>query len=130
MEDTPAFKAGILAGDRIVQIDGKPTDKVTQGDAIKLLRGEPGSKVTLTISRPSLPQPKDFILARAEIKVASIKDIDNRREFPLGADKIGYIRMTQFGEQTADELEDALRKLEEKGMTSLILDRSSRGCLR
>lgn len=122
MEDTPAYKAGILAGDRIIQIDGKPTDKVNQGDAIKLLRGEPGSKVTLTISRPSLPQPKDFTLARAEIKVASIKDIDNRREFPLGPDKIGYIRMTQFGEQTSDELEDALRKLEEKGMTSLVLD--------
>lgn len=122
MEDTPAFEAGILSGDRIVQIDGKPTDKLTQGDAVKLLRGESGSKVVLTIARPSLQQPKDFTLTRADIRVFSVKDIDNRREFPLGPEKIGYVRLTQFGERTADELEDALRKLETRGMTSLVLD--------
>ncbi len=122
MEDTPAFEAGIMAGDKIVQIDGKPTDKLTQGDAIKLLRGEAGSKVVLSVSRPSFPEPREFTLARADIRVFSVKDSNNRREFPLGSEKIGYLRITQFGEKTADELENALKSLESKGMTSLILD--------
>lgn len=122
MEDTPAYEAGIMAGDKIVQIDGKPADKFTQEDAVKLLRGEAGSKVTLGISRPSFPQPKEFTLTRADIRVFSVKDINNKREFPLGPDKIGYIRLTQFGERTATELETALSKLEGKGMASLVLD--------
>ncbi len=122
MEDTPAFEAGILAGDRIVQIDGKATEKMSQADAVKALRGSPDTKVTVTVSRPSFPEPKDFVLMRGDIRVPTAKDINNRREFPVGPDKVGYVRLTQFGERSADELESGLRKLEKSGMTSLVLD--------
>lgn len=122
MEDTPAFRAGILAGDKIVKIDGKTTENVTLPEAVKKMRGEPGTDVTLTISRPTLAQPKDFTLTRAVIKVDTVKDIDGRKSFPLSDNKIGYIRMTQFGEHTTGELQDALKKLKGQGMQGLILD--------
>jgi carboxyl-terminal processing protease len=122
MEDSPAYEAGILAGDRIVQIEGKGTDKFTQGDAVKRLRGEPGSKVTLSIARESCSTPHEFTLTRQDIRVYTAKDLENHRDFKLGPDKIGYVRLTQFGEKTADELEEALKKLEAQGMQSLVLD--------
>lgn len=122
MEDTPAFEAGLLAGDRIVKIDGKSTEKMTQGDAVTALRGAAGSQVIVQISRPSFPEPRDFTLTRAEIRVYSAKDRNNRREFSLGPDKIGYVRLTQFAERTADELEEAMKILESQGMEGLVLD--------
>jgi carboxyl-terminal processing protease len=122
MEDTPAFRAGVMAGDKIVRIEGKSTDKMSLTDAVKHLKGEAGTPVTITISRPTLPQPKDFVLNRAVIKMDTVKDIDGHRNFPLGENKIGYIRLTQFGEQTASDLQDALKKLKKQGMESLVLD--------
>jgi carboxyl-terminal processing protease len=122
MEDTPGFKAGILSGDRIVKIDGKSTEKFSLQDAVKRLRGEPGSDVTVTVLRPTNGQVKDYKLTRAHIKVDTVKDLSGKREFPLGENNVGYIRLVQFGEHTASDLEDALRKLESKGVESLILD--------
>jgi carboxyl-terminal processing protease len=122
MEDTPGFRAGIMTGDRIVKIDGKSTEKFTLEDAIKRLRGEPGTEVSLSILRPSSGQVKDYTLKRARIKMDTVKDINGKREFPLSENKIGYVRLTQFGEHTSDDLESALKKLEGEGMQSLILD--------
>ncbi|MEO6033990.1 MAG: S41 family peptidase [Verrucomicrobiota bacterium] len=122
MEDTPGFKAGILSGDQIVKIDGKSTDKFGIEDAVKRLRGEPGTEVTLSILRPSSAQIKDYKLVRAAIKVDTIKDLNNKSEFLLGENHIGYVRITQFGEKTAGDLEKALKKLESQGMKALILD--------
>jgi carboxyl-terminal processing protease len=122
MDDTPAFRAGILAGDKVVKIDGKSTERVSLTDAVKKLRGEPGTQVTITISRPTLAQPKDVTLTRSVIKVETVKDIDGRRSFPLSENKIGYVRLTQFGEQTTSELQDAVKKLKGLGMEGLILD--------
>src|SRR5262245_59436000 len=122
MEDTPGFKAGILSGDRIIKIDGRSTEKFSLQDAVKKLRGEPGTEVSLTILRPSSGQGKDYKLHREQIKVDTVKDINGRREFSLTENKTGYIRLTQFGEQTASDLESALKKLEAKGMDSLVLD--------
>ena len=122
MEDTPAFEAGIMPGDRIEKIDGQSTERFGMNDAVKILRGDPGSKVTLTISRPAWSEPKEFTLTRADIRVYSVKDINNRREFKLDDNKLGYVRLTQFGEKTADELEDALTKLEGQGLTGLVID--------
>ncbi|MCW5556765.1 MAG: S41 family peptidase [Verrucomicrobiae bacterium] len=122
MEDTPAFEAGILSGDRIVRIDGKSTEGFSVGDAVKLLRGGAGTKVTVTIERPGTPEPRDVPLVRQRIQVYTAKDLHNRREFPLDDSKIGYVRLTQFGEKTSEELEEALRKLESQGMKALILD--------
>jgi len=122
MEDTPGFKAGILTGDRIMKIDGKSTERLGLPDAVKRLRGAPGTDVMLTTFRPSTGQYKDHTLTRAQIKVDTVKDINGKREFPLSEDNVGYIRLTQFGEQTSSDLEDALKKLESKGAESIILD--------
>ncbi|MBN2506412.1 MAG: S41 family peptidase [Verrucomicrobia bacterium] len=122
MEDTPGFKAGILSGDRIIKIDGKSAEKLSLQDAVQRLRGRPGTEVRMTIHRPSDGKIKEFKLVRAQIKIDTVKDLQGRREFRLGEDKIGYVRLVQFGEQTGDDLEEALRKLEGQGMQSLILD--------
>lgn len=122
MEDTPGFKAGILSGDRILKIEGRSTDKLSLQDAVKLLRGEPGTAVNLTLLRPSNGQIKDYKLTRAAIKVDTIKDLAGHRDFPVGDDHIGYVRMTQFGERTSEEFSSALKTLKEKGMKSLVLD--------
>ncbi len=122
MEDTPGFRAGILSGDRIVKINGKNAERMSLQDAVKQLRGEPGTQVTVTIQRPSSGMVKDFTLTRATVKMDMVKDINGKKEFPLGADKIGYIRITQFGDKTDDELETALNKLKQQGMRALILD--------
>ena len=122
MEDTPGFKAGIMTGDRIVKIEGRSSERVNTSDAVKKLRGAPGTSITLTVFRPSTGVTKDYTLVRAAIKVDTAKDINGRREFPLSENNVGYVRLTQFGEKTADELEDGLKKLEAKGAEAFILD--------
>jgi carboxyl-terminal processing protease len=122
MEDTPGFRAGILSGDRIVKIDGRSSERITINDAVKRLRGKPGSEVTLTVQRPSTGKTMDFTLKRAVIAVNTVKDINGLGEFPLIEDKIGYVRLTQFGEKTATELAKALEKLDKNGMESLVMD--------
>lgn len=122
MEDTPGFKAGILTGDRIIKIDGKSTEKLSLQDAVKNLRGDPGTDVSITIFRPSTGKFKDYKLTRAEIKVDMAKDINGKKEFPLGENHIGYVRLVQFGDKTSSELDGALRKLKSQGMRSLVLD--------
>ena len=122
MEDSPGFRAGILTGDRIVKVDGKGVERMPLGGVVKLLRGDPGTPVTVTIQRPSTGEEKKFTLTRAIIQVDMVKDIKGRKEFPLGADGIGYIRIAEFGDRTGDELEAALGKLKTQGMKALILD--------
>lgn len=122
MEDTPAFEAGILPGDQLVKIDGRSTERIGMGEAVKLLRGESGTKISVSILRPSMSEPKDIVLTRQDIRVFSVKDVNNRREFPVGPDHLGYVRLTQFGEKTADELEDALNRMESHGMEGLVMD--------
>ena len=86
------------------------------------MRGEPGTDISITVLRPSSGQVTDHKLTRAVIKMDTVKDINSKREFPLDEDKIGYIRLTQFGEQTSSELDDALKRLDKQGMQALILD--------
>jgi carboxyl-terminal processing protease len=120
IEDTPASRAGILAGDRIIKIEGKPTDRVNLQEAVRQLRGDPGTKVTITIFRAKAKDPgdkiKDYTITRDIIKVDSVKDVK------MLGNNIGYIRITQFNEPTANEFEKALTKLEDQGMDSLIID--------
>ncbi len=122
MEDTPSFRAGILTGDRIIKIDGKSTEKFSLDDAVKKLRGEPGTEVTITILRPANEQIRDITLTRAKIAVYSAKDLNGKREFTVGENGVGYVRLLQFGEQTSAELEEALKKLEAQNLQSLVLD--------
>jgi carboxyl-terminal processing protease len=130
IEDTPGFQAGILAGDRLVKIDGKSAEKMTVEEAVKQLRGEPDTEVTLTMQRPSSGETKDYKLTRAIIKVDMAKDVNGKKEFSLLDNKIGYVRLTQFGERTSVELDAALKKMKAQGMQALVLDlRSNPGGL-
>jgi len=122
MEDTPGFRAGILSGDRIIKVNGQSAEKMPLPDVVKQLRGEPGTRVTVTIQRPSSGLVKDFKLTRAIIKTDMVKDVNGGKEFPLGDDRIGYVRITEFGDQTSEELQAALDKLKAKGMKGLIID--------
>ena len=122
MDDTPGSRAGILSGDRIVKVEGKSVDKLDLPDVVKLLRGDPGSTVSLTIERPTTGATKTFILTRAIIQMEMVKDLNGRKIFPVDENQIGYVRITQFGEKTGDELEAALNRLKEQHLKGLILD--------
>jgi len=122
MDDTPGLRAGILAGDRIIKINGQSADKMSLPEAVKRLRGKPGTQVSVSIQRPSSGMTRDLVLTRAIINVDMVKDINGKKDFPLGPDKIGYIRITSFGDNTSDEMEDALKKLQGQGMQALIID--------
>lgn len=122
MEDTPAAKAGILSGDQILKINGASTEKMELQDAVNVLRGPPGRKVTLTLLRPSTKEIKEYTLERVEIKVQSVKAARLLDEELTGPFKIAYIRLIQFNEPTADELSKVLDQLQRHGMQALILD--------
>src|SRR3954466_10789564 len=121
MEGTPAAKAGIVSGDEILKINGSSTEKMGLQDAVNALRGKPGQKVTLTILRPSSKDIKDYNLERTEIKVQSVKSSKLLDAELTGQFKIGYVRLVQFNEPTADELAKALDELQRQGMQALVL---------
>jgi carboxyl-terminal processing protease len=122
MEDTPAAKAGILSGDQILKINGASTERMDLQDAINILRGPAGRRVTLTLLRPSTKEIKEYTLDRAEIKVRSVKGARLLDAELTGPFRIGYIRLIQFNEPTAEELSKALDELQKQGMQALILD--------
>lgn len=111
---TPAEAAGIKPGDKIVKIDGTTTKKLTIDEAVKKMRGKPGTPIVLTIWRDK--KVFDITVKRDTIKVRSLK----RSE--IIEDKIGYIKLIEFQENTAKDLDAALDKLKSQGMDSLILD--------
>lgn len=118
IEDTPAERAGIKSGDYIVKIDGVSTRGLTVSEAVKKMRGKPGTNIELTISRKDSNKPLTFKLTRAIIKVKSVR-------YKLLEPGYGYIRITQFQERTVATLNEAAQKLakENKGpLKGLILD--------
>jgi len=118
IEDTPAFRAGIKAGDQILKIEDKLTKDMTIIDAVKRMRGPKGSKVTITIMREGFDKPKEFTLVRDVIQVKSIKF----RTLDKG---YGYVRIAQFQEKTDEDLIKALQSLKKENggsLNGLILD--------
>ena len=124
MEDTPAAKAGLSSGDQILKINGTTTEKMQLSDAIAALKGGPGDQVTLQILRPSSrpPEIRDFTLTRVEIKVDSVKDEHLIDPVLTGDYKVGYVRIIQFNEPTAEDLGRKLDDLQKQGMQALVLD--------
>lgn len=122
IEGGPAFRAGILPGDRIMKIDGQGTQKMSLGEAIRKLRGKPGATVQLAIFRPTEGKVLDFSLIREMIQVPTVTDVSLLPDVMTRGEKIGYLRITQFGEKTDKEFDAAVARLEKDGATSLVMD--------
>jgi carboxyl-terminal processing protease len=116
IEDTPAFRAGIEPGDKIMEIEGESTKGLSTWEAAKELRGEPGTEVTIKVWREGEEDLLTFKLVRELIHIKSLKNIN------IIDDGVGYIRITAFREDTTKQLEDAIAELLQKGATSMILD--------
>lgn len=116
LDDTPADKAGLKPGDIIVKIENDSTRGITLLDAVKKLRGKPGSNVTITVLREKEGKIFDVVVTRGLIHVKSIKGSR------LIEGTTGYIRLSEFQDNTSKDLEKALVKLEKEGMNGLILD--------
>ena len=115
IEGTPAEKAGILPGDRIIKIDDQPTKDMTLHDAVSKMRGPRGTTVRLTVLRGDSHAPKEYVLTREVIKVRSVR----AKELE---DNIQYIRLTSFQERTGEDLQKALEVAYDHKMTGLVLD--------
>ena len=123
IDNTPAARVGLMAGDKIVGVDGEALKDPSTSDVVEKLRGEPGTKVNVTILR-NTDIIKEFTITRAIINVPSVVDPE------IVEDNIGYVRLSQFQEKTAKDLEKALDELMLQGMDSLVLDlRSNPGGL-
>lgn len=118
----PAFRAGLMPGDRILKIDGQGTQKLTLPEAIRKLRGRPGASVTLTLYRPGEARTLDVPLIREMIQVPTLADVGLLPSDQTGGEKIGYIRITQFGEKTAGEFDQAIDRLQQEGASALVVD--------
>jgi len=125
IEDTPAFRAGIKSGDKIIKIEDNSTKDMDIMNAIKLMRGKPGTKIKLTVERKGLKKPKRFIITRDIINIKSVKQ-------KIIQNKYGYIRITQFQENTTSDFKYALNSLinNDRKIVDLIIDlRSNPGGL-
>jgi carboxyl-terminal processing protease len=115
IEGTPADRAGLHAGDRIVRIDDKPTKDLTLMEAVRRLRGPKGTKVTIGVLREGWAEPRDFEIVREVIQVRSVRSKD------LG-EGVGYIRVNSFQERTGKDLERAIEQLMKGGGKAFVLD--------
>lgn len=115
IEETPAQRAGINAGDHIIKVNGEPTKGMSLMDAVHKMRGPSGTNAIITIMREGFTKPKDFVITRAVIKIKSVK-------WQIKENNIAYIRITNFNKTTGSELERALKELKKEKVKGLILD--------
>jgi carboxyl-terminal processing protease len=115
MEETPAWRAGVKAGDKIVKVNGESTYEMNLMDAVRKMRGKRGTSVNITIMRDGWEDPKDYTLVRDVIKVASVKS-------QLLPDNWGYLRIRNFSKDTSQETSKALVEMKKQGMKGLVLD--------
>jgi len=117
IEGTPAYQAGVFAGDKIIKVDGAPTQDLMLWQAVKMMRGPKGTTVVITVVREGTPKPIDFKLVRDIIPIESVKGVVLKSGY-------GYVRITNFQESTRADLETMLKKLESKdgGLNGLVLD--------
>jgi len=124
---TPAHEAGILAGDHIIAIDDQPTDNITIDAAVRRLKGKEGSKVVLGVLHAGESEPVEIFVTRKRIHVKTVRadsrDANDDWDYMLDkTNRIGYIRVTVFGRETAKELRVTLDKLKKQDIEALILD--------
>lgn len=124
---TPAYKAGVRAGDTIMEINGKSTEKMTVDDAVKILKGKTGEEVTIGVLHQGSAKVEQLRMQRAIIHVATVQGdsykADDTWNFMIDPEKkIGYVRMSGFGRNSARELKDALTELKAQDMKALVLD--------
>lgn len=127
LPDTPAYRSGLDADDEIVAVNGEPTEKMTIFCAVSKITGPKGTKVILTIHRPSTDETKDYTITRDRIVVDPLRgwtrDAGGRWDYMIDPDNgIGYVRLMQFTENSGSDLDETLKKLKKKGLTGLILD--------
>lgn len=122
MEGGPALRAGVLAGDQIMKIGDRLTEKMSVNDAAGILKGETGGAVKITLYRPSTKEVKEVDLVREMIHVATVRDAKLLSPTYAPDAKIGYIRISQFNTPTGQELAKALDELEKQGMQAFVLD--------
>jgi carboxyl-terminal processing protease len=129
MVDTPAYEAGVLAGDVIKKIDGKSTESMSIAEAVDMITGDPGQKIVLTVLHEGSKEPVDLEMTRAEIQVPSVlgdrRLPDKPKEWDYLIDKtekIAYIRLVAFSENTAGDLRAHLTELKKQGLRGLVLD--------
>lgn len=121
-EDGPAARAGVMPGDVITKLGEHLTEKLSYLECVNLLRGNPGETLTFTISRPATKETKEFSMIREVMRQETVRDVMLLDPALTGGAKVGYLRLLQFNEPSAQELADALDKLEDNGMTAFILD--------
>ena len=116
MEGTPAFRMGLRAGDKIIEIEGKETYGMSSEEASNLMRGPAGTKVTMKIKREGIEEPLDYVIERAVIELKNVP------YYGVFGDGIGYVRLSRFSEETGTELKEAIRNLNERNVKGLIFD--------
>lgn len=120
-ENSPAAKAGLLPGDRIIKINNQSTEGKNSEDVSTILKGEPGTTLSLEIERPCDQQNHTFHVKREEIKLPNIS------YWGMLDDQIGYLKLDQFTEKAGSEVKEAFLKLKEQGMKAFILDLRNNG---
>jgi len=122
IEGGPAFRAGLMPGDWIVKINAKATKGLSLNAAIRLLRGKTGESVSLVTFRPSTNEIKEVTLTREVISVPTVRGTRMLTPAESGGERIGYLRLTQFGDKTLEEFDQAMKALSDQGMAALVMD--------